>query len=216
MKALSFLLPVLNLIRRFGFIYRLIGIAGCVLFFSSNIKDVLFLSSTKGVEPITIEELTALPKNEIPRYLKLENISIKDGLYVATQNEETGKVLNASYPVYSIQQLLSQDSTSLMPITAHVIVKDKNFHEDSLMVFMTIDGMYDDESFGEARDILMANGVNVSSDAILIVKEKPPVLKSSILWSVITGVLGLLILLSFVPNRMYGVQAANEEEQVES
>ena len=216
MKALSFLLPVLNLIRRFGFIYRIIGVVGCLVFFSSNIKDVLFLSSTKGVEPITIEELTALPKNEIPRYLKLENISIKDGLYVATQNEETCKTLSASYPVYSIQQLLNQDSTSLLPITAHVIVKDNNFNEDSLMVFMTIDGMYDDESFDKARDILMANGVNVSSDAVLIVKEKPPVLKSSLLWSLVTGVLGLLILLSFVPNRMYGIQTVHDDEQVQS
>lgn len=206
MKAFSFLLPILNLIRHFGFIYRVIGIVGCFVFFSSNIKDVMFLSSAKGVQPMTIEELVALPKNEIPRYLKLEDISINDGLYVARQDEESGKILSASYPVYSILQLLTQDSTSLMPLTAHVLIKDKNFNEDSLTVFMNVDGMYDDESFEEARDILVANGVKVSDEAILIVKEKPPVLKSSMIWSAVTGILGLLIALSFIPNKMYGVE----------
>ncbi len=210
MKALSFLAPVLKLIKHIGFLYRIIGIVGCFVFFSSNIKDVLFLSSSSGTEPMTIEELVALPKNEIPRYLKLESLALMSDFYVATQNEETGQILDASYPVYSLTQLSNYDSLNPSSMVAHVIVKDKDFDEASLGLIVDVDGKYDNESFKEVKDILQTSGVSVSENAVLIVKEKPPSFKSSLLWTIVTGILGLLLVLSFIPSSTFGAKDTPE------
>ena len=210
MKALSFLNPILGLIKNFGFIYRLIGIGICFTFFTSNFQDLMFLSSSKDAEPMTIEELKAIPKSEIPRYLKLKDLMLMSDSYVATQDEDSGRILDASYPVYSTQQLAEYDSLNPSALMTHVIIKDKDFHEDSLSFFMNVDGMYDNSSLGEVRTILSQNGVNVSPDAILIVKEKAPAFSSSLMWTLLTGIGGLLIALSFIPNSMLGMKEENE------
>ena len=177
----------------------------CFVFFSQNIKDVMFLSSSNGAEPMTIEELSALPKDEIPRYLKLKNLLLLNDNYVATQSEGSNTILDASYPVYSMTQLSSVDSVNIPFIEAQVIVKDKDFSADSLSFMISeLNGMYDNESFGEVKSILVQNGVKVSPNAILIVKEKPPSLSSSLLWSFLTGLGGLLIALSFIPQKNSG------------
>jgi len=49
-------------------------------------------------------------------------------------------------------------------------------------------------------NMFAANDINVSPDAILLVKEKAPSFNSSLLWSVLSGLGGLLILLSFIPS----------------
>lgn len=212
MKALSFLSPLFNLIKRFGFIYRIIGIVGCFVFFSSNIKDLMYTSTSNKTEAMSIEELVAMPKNEIPRYLKLKDLTLGDGNYVASQNEETGEIVDASYPVYSLKQISDMDTLNPQLI-AHVIIKDKDFDESSLQMIMDVDGMYDNESFGEVKNILSTSGVQVSNDAVLIVKSKPPSFKSSLIWSLVTGILGLLILLSFIPNSMMGIADEPEGEE---
>lgn len=213
MKALSFLSPILKIFKHFGFIYRVIGIVGCFVFFSSNFKDLMYTSTANKAEAMSIEELVALPKNEIPRYLKLKDLTLADGSYVATQNEDTGAILDASYPVYSLKQISDLDTLNPQ-LMAHVIIKDKDFDENSLQMIMDVDGMYDNESFGEVRNILTSSGVQVSENAVLIVKSKPPSFQSSLIWSLVTGILGLLIVLSFVPNSMMGIaeEPAEEEE----
>jgi len=80
-------------------------------------------------------------------------------------------------------------------------------------MIMDVDGMYDNESFGEVRNILASSGVNVSENAVLIVKSKPPSFQSSLILSLVTGILGLLILLSFIPNSMMGIADEPEEEE---
>lgn len=214
MQALSFLAPVLNLLKRISFIYRLIGIAIGFMFFSSNIKDVLFLSSYNDAQPMTIEMLSELPQSEIPRYLQLEDVSILGDLYVATQNEDTGEVLDASYPVYSASQLAGDQSK----LAAKVLIKDKNFSEESMLQpVRNVAGMYDNDSFGEVKGILEANGVSVADDAILIVKgETPPSMGTSALAALITGILGLLLVLTFVPRKYLGMEEVVEEQEAEA
>ncbi len=225
MKALSFLAPILKFFKFFGFIYRIIGLVGCFIFFSSNIQDLMFTSSHAGAEAMSIEKLISLPKDEIPRYLKLDNLALLNDAYVVTQNEDTGAIMDASYPVYSLSQMAEMDSiTGASEILAHVIVKDNDFNEDSLSILMNVNGLYEDESFEEVRDILTSSGVNVSPNAILIVKDEAPSFSSSLLWTFLTGLIGLLILLSFIPNSMLGVKeevelnesTSNEEEIIEN
>jgi len=211
MKVLSLLAPLLNLLKNFGFIYRIIGIGICATFFLSNAKDLLFLSSSKGVEPMTIEQLSALPKSEIPRYLRLENLTLMSDSYVATEDEDSGRIIDASYPVYSLDQLGGVETNGIPP--AHVIIKDKNFDEESLNLLNSVDGMYDNEGFGEVKDILNANGLKISEDAILIVKEKPPAFQSTLLWTLLTGLGALLIGLSFIPSNVIRPESAPTQEQ---
>lgn len=212
MKALSFLSPVLNLIKHFGFIYRILGVIGCFVFFSSNFQDLMFTSTSNNTEAMSIEDLIALPQNQIPRYLKLKDLTLANDNYVATQDEDSGRIIDASYPVYSLKQISDLDTLNPNSLVAHVIIKDKDFDENSLQLIMDVDGMYDNESFLEEKRILTENGVNVSEKAVLIVKSKPPSFQSSLIWTLVTGLLGLLILLSFVPNSMMGIEEEPEEE----
>lgn len=213
MKFLSILAPVLNLLKRISFIYRLIGIGIGFMFFSSSIKDVLFLSSYNNAQPMTIDMLSELPPNEIPRYLQLENVSLLSDLYVATQNEDTGEIMDASYPVYSASQVAASADGDQSKVQAKVLVKDKDFSEESMLLpVMNISGMYDDESFGETKNILEANGVSVADNAILIVKgETPPAMGSSAAEALITGLLSILLLLSFAPAKYLGMAEAPKE-----
>ncbi|MEM1215656.1 MAG: hypothetical protein AAGJ82_08230 [Bacteroidota bacterium] len=211
MKVLSFLVPVLNLLKRVSFLYRIIGIVGATVFFMSNAKDVLFLSAHKDAQPLTIEMLSELEQGDIPRYLQLEGVSLMSDLYVATEDED-GYVMDASYPVYSGTQLRSGGDQST--VAAKVLIKDKNFDEASLALgsAMYIEGMYDNESFGETKGILEANGIKVADDAILIVKgEQPPAMSSSLTAAILTGLLAILLTLSFVPVRLFGVEPTPEQ-----
>ena len=212
MKILSLLSPILRLLKRFGFLYRIIGIVVCFVLLSSSFKDLMFTSTSKKTEAMSIEDLTALPQSQIPRYLKLKNVALANGNYVVTQNEDTGEILDASYPVYSLDQLSEIDTLNPNPPVAHVIIKDKYFDEDSLQMVMDIDGMYDNESFGEAKRILTDNGVKVSEEAVLIVKSQPPSFKLSLITTLVTFTLGLLILLSFIPNSKLGGKEVKEVE----
>ena len=208
MKIFIFLLA---LIKQFGFLYRIIGIGIAFMLFNDSMKDLNFVSSAKEAEPISIEELMELPKSEIPRYLKLKDLMLLSDSYVASQNEDSGRILDASFPVYSTAQLGEIDTVLNQPPPAYVIIKDTDFNEDSLSLFMnTVEGFYDDESFKETRDILVANQVDIAKNAILIVKKAPPSYKSSLIWTIVTGIIGLLIVLSFIPNSVLGLQ--NEEE----
>lgn len=214
---MKFLSPILNLIKRFGFIYRAIGLVACFFFFSENGKNLLFLSTTKGSEPITIDQLRSLPENEIPRYLKLKDVALLSDSYAAEVNEDSEKIINAYYPVYSLDQI-GEDASSLNDLTAHVIVKDKDFSEESMAFMTDIDGKYEQESFGEIKGILTDSGVFVSDKAVLIVKEKPPVFSSALLWTLLSGLAGLLILASFIPQKYTDpnyeakLEAARQEE----
>ncbi len=212
MKFLSFLAPVLGLLKNFGFILRLIGLVIGFVLFQGFAKDLMFLSSSKGAKAMTVEQLMELPKSEIPRYIKLENLAMASDMYVASVNEETGEIADASYPVYSANQLSSSDSITSLP-EAHVIVKDNNFDENSMAMIMSVDGMYDNESFEEVKDILVMNGVKVSNNAVLIDKKSPPTFGSTLAWTLVLGLLSLLILLSFIPSRMLGIVEPVEEEQ---
>lgn len=212
MKILSIIAPVLKLIKHFGLLYRVIGIAGCFAFFSSSAKDLMFLSSAKNTEPMTIEQLTALPQSEIPRYLKLRDLTLLSESYVVTQDEESGTIYDASYPVYSVNQFANYDTLNPASLVAHVIIKDKDFDETKMPFMIDIDGKYDNDSFSKVRDLLNTNGVKVSEKAVLIVKEKPPAYKSTLLWTIGTGLLGLLIALSFIPRSMLG----GKREEVDS
>lgn len=212
MKILTTLAPVLNLLKNISFIYRLIGVGIGFMLFSGSFKDALFLSSSQGATPITIEELMAIPQGEIPRYLKLKNVALMSDLYVATQNEDTGSILDASYPVYSTSQFGS-GAIDAVAMPAQVIIKDKDFDENAILAIEgTVDGMYDNESFGEVRGILEANGVKVANNAVLIVKDVPPSMGSSILIALVTGLLSLLIVLSFVPAKYLGKEVVVQEE----
>ena len=206
MKALSFLAPVLKLVKKINFIYRAIGIIGLFSFFSSNFQDLLFLSTSNNTKPITIEEVAAMSKSEIPRYLRLESLVLIGSSYVVTENEETGQILDASYPVYSLSQLANLDTLNPSATVAHVIVKDKDFDESIMGDIIDIDGMYDNKSFGEVKKILVTNGIKVSDNAILIVKEKPPAFNSVLLWTILTGLGGLLLVLSFIPGSSLGIK----------
>lgn len=217
MKALSFLVPVLNLLRHFGFIYRGIGLVIAFFIVSDNGKDLMFLSTSKGAEPMTIEQLTALPPGEIPRYLKLQNLVLLSDMYVASQREGSDEILDASYPVYSAEQMSQLDTNDFDPsnLTAHVLIKDKDFDPEAMSFFENVDGMYDNESVDEVRGILVANGVKVSENAVLIVKETPPDYSSSLLYTILGLLFGLLVLLTFVPNSVFGVVDAPEPETQE-
>jgi len=153
---------------------------------------------------MSIEDIAKTPNDELPRYIKLQNVAMASSAYVATENEETGAILDASYPVYSLEQLANYDTLNPLSLMTHVIIKDKNFNEDSLGFIMNVEGVYDNESFAETMNIFASNDINVSADAILLVKEKPPSFNSSLLWSGLTGLGGLLILLSFIPGSMLG------------
>jgi len=209
MKFLSVLSPVLNLLKNFGLLYRLIGLVVCFIFFSGNFKDFLFLSQSNGAKPMTVEDIIDTPNGELPRYIKLENVAMASSAYLATQDEETGAIVDASYPVYSINQLANYDTLNPLSLITYVIVKDKNFNEDSLSFLMNIEGVYDNESFTKTMNMFAANDINVSPDAILLVKEKAPSFNSSLLWSVLSGLGGLLILLSFIPSGKLEESAAS-------
>lgn len=201
MKILS---PLLSILKRFGFIYRAIGIGIAFMLFSGCLKDLLFLSTTGDTEAMTVEELMELPKSEIPRYLKLKELTLLSDSYVAKENE-TGRILEASYPVYSISQVAEFDTINNRPPPAHVIIKDKHFNQDSLGIFMSVDGLYDHESFSESKKILEENNIFIADDAVLIVKEKPPSFNSTLIKTILSGIIGLLILLSFIPNSTLGL-----------
>lgn len=204
MKFLSVLAPVLNLLKNFGFLYRIIGLGICCMFFSSNAKDLLFLSQSDGAKPMSIEDIKNTPNDELPRYIKLENVAMASSAYLATENEETGAIVDASYPVYSFEQLTNYDTLNPLSLMTYVIVKDKNFNEDSLSFIMNIEGVYDNENFDKTMNMFASNDINVSADAILLVKEKSPSFSDSLLWSGLTGLGGLLILLSFIPGSKLG------------
>ncbi len=209
MKFLSFLSPILGILKRFGFIYRIIGIGLAFMFFSGSAKDLMFLSSSSDTEAMTVDELMELPKSEIPRYLKLKELALLSDSYVAKENE-SGRILEASYPVYSLSQISDFDTINNRPPPAHVIIKDTHFNPDSMNMFMTVDGLYDHESFAESKRILEENNVFIADDAVLIVKEKAPSYNSSLIKTILSGLLGLLIVLSFIPNGMLGMP----EEQI--
>lgn len=212
MKLLSLLAPVLNLLKNISFIYRIIGIALGFMFFSSNFKDVLFLSSYSDAQPMTIDMLAELPQDEIPRYIQLENVSLMSDLYVATEDEETGEVLDASYPIYSASQIAASVNGDQSSVEAKVLVKDKAFNAESMLLpAMNIAGMYDNDSFTETKNILEANGINIADDAILLVKgEAPPAMGSSLALALLTGLLSILLVLSFVPGKYLGVVETSE------
>jgi len=205
MKFLSFLAPVLGILKRFGFIYRIIGIGLAFMFFSGSLKDLMFLSTAHETEPLTIDELMELPDSEIPRYLKLKELALLSDSYVAKENE-SGRILEATYPVYSFSQLADIDTVNNRPPPAHVIIKDTHFNPDSMKMFMSVDGLYDHESFGETKRILEENQVYIADDAILILKEKAPSFNSSLIKTILSGLLGLLIVLSFIPNSALGIR----------
>jgi len=203
MKFLSFLAPILGLLKRFGFLYRIIGIGIAFMLFSSCFKDLMFLSSTHDSEAMTVEELMELPKSEIPRYLKLKDLALLSESYVAS--EKNGRIVDASYPVYSISQIADFDTVNNRPPPAHVIIKDTHFNEDSMQMFMNVDGLYDHESFSESKRLLEQNKVYIADDAVLIVKSKPPSYNSTLIKTILSGLFGLLIVLSFIPNSALGM-----------
>lgn len=202
MGIIYLLSPILKLIKRFGFIYRGLGLIIFVVMFISDIQDLIFLSSSHKIEAISIDSLRTIPKDEIPRFLKIENMIMYNDVYVVSQNEKNGKVYSASYPMYSLQQIAERDTLNPQSLMSYVIVKDNDFNEDSLSIIMSIDGKYDNDSFKKEKEILTNNGVNVSEDAILIVKSKPPVLSSVLVGSLIKGLLAIFIALSFLPTNL--------------
>lgn len=204
MKFLSVLAPVLNLLKNFGFLYRIIGLGICCIFFISNAKDLLFLSQSDGAKAMSIEDIKNTPNEDLPRYIKLESVAMASSAYLATEDEETGRIIDASYPVYSFEQLTNYDTLNPLSLMTYVIVKDKNFNADSLSFIMNVEGIYDNENFDKTMNMFASNDINVSADAILLVKEKPPSFSDSLLWSGLTGLGALLLLLSFIPSSKLG------------
>jgi len=123
------------------------------MFFSSNAKDLLFLSQSDGAKAMSIEDIKNTPNEDLPRYIKLENVAMASSAYLATENEETGEIVDASYPVYSFEQLTSYDTLNPLSLMTYVIVKDKNFNPDSLSFIMNVEGIYDNENFDKTMNM---------------------------------------------------------------
>ncbi len=204
-----FIASVLGLIKRLGFLYRIIGVVICFVFFGSNLKDLMFTASS-DVQELTMEALSKMSSSEVPRYMRITDASIFDGTYVSTEDED-GNVQYATYPVYAPSQLLGKPDVKPWELAVNVVVKDKKFDLNSMQAVMTIDGFYDGSSFTDTREILEQNGFQVSPDAILVVIDEPPSAGNAALWTGITGLLGGLLAASFIPSSLLGLK---EEEEV--
>ncbi|MBT1704305.1 hypothetical protein [Chryseosolibacter indicus] len=143
--------------KRISVLYRLAFIV--IPFFVINsliIPDMKFNWSVKNVKEFTIEELTAMPKDEIPLYIKVKdaqvlkssfgnsyqdspNIPGSDatesflGLeayqYVLSQRIKKGdtSISYVAYPVYSTQAIEENPGKNASDLPAFVVVKDSKY-----------------------------------------------------------------------------------------
>ncbi len=219
------LLNLILLLKRLGFIIRGLALAFFAsMIFLSAIPDLIFNLKTKEPPTFTEKQIIKSDKKELPLYLKISDVQAVNGVYVEElyYNKKTNDTtLNAIlYPVYNLQVIkLVKEKVSpkiletfgvVIEDTCHIVVKDSKIKRKNIEDYFTnadaisIEGKYDQKLIDEeTRRILTEEGYNIAPECIVLEKgSKPLGVGKSVAYILIFGILGLFIILSFLPTSM--------------
>ncbi len=213
-----------------GIIYRIVIIIVCYFLFKEGWNDFKFNWSVKEAKVFTIEELERTPRADIPRYIKVKNVQILSSNYVAEVGKKKGDLRAIVYPVFSLKGFMKSaqqkaptakgvayqiDSTAQIKVKLvvrehypnKVKVENGEYFKE---LKNEVEGKYDPDS-GISSDTkkLLANGVFDVTDAIELTRGGSPWgYWISILAMAASIIIGLLLLISFLPSRQKDSEAS--------
>ena len=208
MKILSLLAPLINLLKNIPILYRIILI---VISFGGLMSGVESLTASANTSTaLTIEELANTEKSKLTKYIKILDVAVGGGNYLSSMNEETLEVVNSTYPVYSIDQIMEIENNGLSNVPAKVIIEDANIEETLKNRIFSIEGLYSSNVNLETISKLSSAGYNIASNVIMI-KKRPIPIRGSKSGYIFPGFIFLMLgLLSFVPRKMYDKEVTVE------
>ena len=166
---------VLEFISRVSFIYRLIALGVIYFFISSSFTDVRFLSSYNNRKAFTIEELGNMPKQDIPKYIKVEK-SLPLGSGIVTTFTKKGRVTSETYtyPVVSVDEFNDSSKAKIARVFFNTPYQKSDTSDTAnlLKEFEGIEGAYDPDQnlAADAIQMLQAENIMVAENPIIITK----------------------------------------------
>ena len=210
MKAI---VSIIKLCKRLGYILRGIGLIFCyVILFQMAIPDLLFNMTAKNVKIYTEEEILAERIKDLPRFLKISDVYPMGDTYIRVMKQKKGGQESLSsiiFPVYSYSELENLDGDDLSAIPCNIVVQNSNVKEADIDSYFNnikiIEGKFD-HSFIKADEkrILEESGYKLSDNCILIQDGDTPASTTfCIIAIILASLLGIFLLLSFLPLSVY-------------
>jgi hypothetical protein len=201
----NILFPILGLVSRVGIIMRLIGLALLFMGLSDAYEDIRFLSSYNNRKTFTIEELSTIPRKDIPKYVKVEH-ALAEGSGVVSTMTKKGRTVSQTltYPVFPITEF----SDSIKFKIAKVFFQ-KPYHGDadssnmtvSLSEYKGVEGSFNSSSTlgKDVENLLKEDSLIIAEDPIIITKGGTlPTMQGSSIQLIVCLLLFFIIAASFV------------------
>lgn len=186
--------------KRIGIIKRIfISVILFLLLYWILIPELKFHFDNNGIPELTFDELLKLPKENIPKYIKLKEAVVGNDFYIEQRKKKTNELKRVYYPVFPI--------TDTLKTNAKIIVKSRNIVEKDLnedsyyfsIEFNLIGEYVGDFLDSESKDLLTLAGMNVDENLFVVWRDKMPYsFIGSIIFFIIIFALVLLILFSFI------------------